>query len=279
MSINKDIKISINRERINGFVAFDTLDDYRLVSPEYTAAVIILLDNYLQDNQDRHFDLNLLIPENIGAISDKLKYSQYLVHQNYLLLKPDKLLSYNEALFLLLGLNTEALNQSFLDGFTLFKNTPSKDSFEYSFYLTLQNEELSKSMFLRSDGSITSNDLHILANNSNFFVTQDERINKRRLDKGFSKKLHTILSNQNLITGDCSSIWIWVAKRNMLAYLGKELKKRKIITQGHCHVELSYYIQDPAGPEVKKTLSEHSDEDISSKSKDIINKIINDVIQ
>ena len=187
MSINKDIKISINRERINGFVAFDTLDDYRLVSPEYTAAVIILLDNYLQDNQDRHFDLNLLIPENIVAISDKLKYSQYLVHQNYLLLKPDKLLSYNEALFLLLGLNTEALNQSFLDGFTLFKNTPSKDSFEYSFYLTLQNEELSKSMFLRSDGSITSNDLHILANNSNFFVTQDERINKRRLDKGFSK--------------------------------------------------------------------------------------------
>lgn len=279
MSIKKNIKVSINKDKINGSVTFDTLDDYRLVDPEYTAAVIILLDSYLQENKNKYFDTNLLIPENIGVISDKLKYSQHLVDKNYLLLKPNKLLSYDEALFILLGLNTEALHEVLPDNFTLFKNKPSRNSIEYSFYITLQNEELGKSMFLRSDGSITSNDLNMLAGYSNFFTKQDDRIDKRNLNKVVLKKLHDILLQKGFISGDYDSIWIWKTNRNRLSYLGKELKKRHIIPKGECHVELSYYIEDPASKEVKKPLSSYSYNEISTKSIKIIDEIIDEVIQ
>jgi len=279
MSIKKNIKVSINKDKINGSVTFDTLDDYRLVNPEYTAAVIILLDSYLQENKNKYFDTNLLIPENIGVISDKLKYSQHLVDKNYLLLKPNKLLSYDEALFILLGLNTEALHEVLPDNFTLFKNKPSRNSIEYSFYITLQNEELGKSMFLRSDGYITSNDLNMLAGYSNFFAKQDDRIDKRNLNKVVLKKLHDVLLQKGFISGDYGSIWIWKTNRNRLSYLGKELKKRHVIPKGECHVELSYYIEDPASKEVKKPLSSYSYNEMSAKSIKIIDEIIDEVIQ
>jgi hypothetical protein len=250
-----------------------------LVIPEQTAAVILLLRNYFKNNKNINFDLDLLIPENIGVISDRLKYSQHLVNRNYLLLKPNKLLSYDEALFLLLGLNTEALHGTLPDKFTLFKSKPSKNSLEYCFYITLQNEELSKSMFLRPDGSITSNELHIVANNSNFFTSPDERINRRGLNNVALKKLYDILIKKGFITGDYDNIWIWETHRNKLAYLAKQLKIKHIINKGDCHIELSYYIEDPAGPEVTKTLAGHSSTDMSPKSKEIIDEIINDIIR
>jgi hypothetical protein len=279
MSINKNQEIILDRSKIKGSVIFDTLDTHRLVIPEQTVAVILLLRNYFKKNKSGYFDLNLLIPENIGVISNELKYSQYLVNRNYSLLKPYKLISYDEALFLLLGLNTEALHSGLPGNFTLFKNKPPKDSLEYSFYITLQNKELSESMFLRSDGSITSNDLNTLANNNNFFTKLDERINKRNLNKITLEKLHNILTQKGFIAGDYDNIWIWKTYRNRLAYLAKKLKMKHVITKADCHIELSYYIEDSAGPEVKKPLSDHSDKDMSPKSIKIIDEIIDEIIR
>jgi len=279
MSIRKNIDITLNLETINGSVVFDTLDEYRLVNPKQTTAVIILLQKYLDKNNIKNFDLNVLIPENIGKISNNLRYSQFLVKDNYLLLGANKLLTYDEALFLLLGLNTRALHENLPKEFTLYKKNPGINSFEYAFCTTLQNKELSKSMFLNPDGSITSNNLNILANNCNFFTKQDQRISKRSLDEGILRNLHSILKRHKFIKGEFESVWIWKTHRNKLAYLSKELKKRKVIAKGNCHIELSYYIEDPSGTEVKKSLSDHSDTDISKKSKEIINEIINEAIQ
>jgi hypothetical protein len=267
---NKDIKITINREKIKGSVIFDTLDNYRKVNPEQTAAVILLLKEHFKHNKSECFDLNLLIPENMGAVSDTLKYSQFLVKENYSLLKSNKLISYDKALFLLLGLNTGALNDILPSNFTLFKNKPSRNSIEYSFYITLQNKELQDSIFVHSDGMISTNNLVTLANNNNFFTQIDDRISNRNLEADISKKLYKLLKEDELITGDYSGIWKWKSERNKLAYLAKGLGQKRILGN-NCHKELSNYIEE-SNPNTNKPLKNISE--ISPKSVKLINDII-----
>jgi len=112
------------------------------------------------------FRLGLLVSENIQ--DDGLT-----VHDNYKLLRPNHIISYDQALFLLLGLNALTFDKHPIwYGFTLHKKDLHMNDIDYLervFYDTPQNIELKHSDRL-VDGKIQSEDLIILAKDNDFFT-------------------------------------------------------------------------------------------------------------
>ncbi len=118
---------------------------------------------------------NALIPENrgtIGGVNLDLDCFHF-VKLNDELLNPNKLLTHNQALFLLLGLNAIALENELAD-FPTFTDTRPKGryaQFDFIFWDTPQNKALQQSAFFRDDGKITSENLLKLAEEYGFFTT------------------------------------------------------------------------------------------------------------
>lgn len=269
--IRKDVIVEINNKLVSGSVLFHTLDSKRLVSPKFTGAIVLLIKQYLNNRPKIIFDYNLLIPENIGVISKREMYSQFLVDKNYRLLKLGKLLSYEEALFILLGLNTEVLQrESPFKDIKLFNVKPETDSLENIFCSTLQHDELSRSVSIKN-GSIASDDLILIALYNNFFKTEDERITSRTLDENTTIRLYLALQETGYIDGAIDEMWKWTTNRNKLASLARQLKQLRLIGKD-CHSILANYIEDP-NPTAKKSLSNLPDTDISHKSEKEVQKI------
>jgi len=176
-----------------------------------------------------------LIPENRGVIGGTdLEVDRFhFVKLNDALLDPNKLLTYNQALFLLLGLNAIALDNELADfpEYTTFtgKRPFGRDSqFDSIFWDTPQNQALKTSAFV-VDGKITSENLEKLADANDFFVKPDERIQNRNIDESTMRKLHKLLIESGFIDGKFNEIWQWKADRNQLTYLAKKLKQKRII--------------------------------------------------
>jgi hypothetical protein len=101
-------------------------------------------------------------------------------------------------------------------------------------YKTPQNQALKNSDFVEN-GKITSKDLIKLADNHNFFnkeylaalikkpKTGLKTTENRNLSEDFAKKLHQILTNYGLISGDFDDMWTWEKAQNALAYLSDNL--------------------------------------------------------
>jgi len=112
-----------------------------------------------------------LIPENsaiheIGFTADFTK--QHFVKLNDKLLEPNKLLTYNQALFLLLGLNAIELGKGIKD-FPVLDGDKPNEPIEGFFWETLQNQALKSSAFV-VNGKITSENLLKLAKDNGFFI-------------------------------------------------------------------------------------------------------------
>ena len=285
-------------------VLFKVIDDRRKVSIETTGALICEIrdqiklhservmsyteEEYSQDKEYFKQYLNkweywliFLIPENrlISANEQNENYTkQQIVKLNYRLLEHNKLLTYNQALFLLLGLNAIELGNN-------ITNFPSMDGeipdipgspIEYYFWSTKQNQELKTSAYVEN-GKITSEDLIKLAEEHGFFIQKDSRIAKRHLDKNVSNKIYNVLISHNYITGDYDDIWTWNKSiaRNKLAYLARRLKQKRVLGD-QCHKELSNYIPDP-NPSTKKPLK--NIKEISPKAIKIIDSIVDEIIK
>ena len=193
MPILNDVPIVINRESISGTVYFDTLDDDRLVSATISAAIFLMIKERIKENEDVFFNFDLLLPENIGVISPSLKYSQFVVDKNYRLLKPDNILSFEEALFLLLGLNTEAIKSKSGKKFQLLGSELSSNTIEKVFLSTPIYEVLSRSRFVKG-GEILSNDLVAISKQFKF-------INQSRLNCIINPKHSKIQVEKDIETG------------------------------------------------------------------------------
>jgi len=172
MSIKKDESISISNNLISGVVIFDTLSDSRLVDPLDTATVILLINKWMSGNlnYEYEFNVNHLIPENIIEGDRIDKYSEYYVHNSYELLKPNLNLNFNEALFILLGLDVYRLALAPFHNIKLEEYQPTSDGFslESRFFITKQYTELHRSEYL-NNGKISSKNLIRLAKEFNFF--------------------------------------------------------------------------------------------------------------
>jgi len=286
-------------------VLFKVIDDRRKVSIETTGSLICEIKEKIKlyskkvppDTKDQKYFQNeeyakqylnkweywsiFLIPENRVSAKDKLNNDctkQEIVKLNYKLLEPNKLLTYNQALFLLLGLNAIELGNNItnfpvLDG--EIPNIPGSP-IEYYFWSTKQNQELKTSAYVKNR-KITSEDLIKLADKHDFFIKKDSRIIKRHLNKKISKKIYKVLTSHNYITGCYDDMWEWnkSIERNKLSYLATRLKQKRILGN-HCHKELSNYIPDPK-PNSKKPLKNITE--ISSKAKKIIDDIVDEIIR
>lgn len=212
--------------------------------------------------------LGYLIPENralseIDFTADFKK--QHFVKLNYKLLEDNNLLSYNQALFLLLGLNAIELDDNITDFPVLNGTRPSKPIESY-FWYTDQNQALKHSAFV-VDGKITSENLVILATKeNNFFTKYNNYLASRTIDEATMKKLNKLLKDNNFITGEFNELWQWKADRGQLAYLARCLEIKKILPK-NCHKELANYIQDSS--KAKKQLKDVED----PKSQQNINPI------
>jgi len=306
MIIKKDYELELINKKTGGScrVLFKVIDDRRKVSIETTGTLICEIrdqiklhskrvmsyteEEYSQDKEYFKQYLNkweywliFLIPENrlISANEQNENYTkQQIVKLNYRLLEHNKLLTYNQALFLLLGLNAIELGNN-------ITNFPSMDGeipdipgnpIEYYFWSTKQNQELKTSAYVEN-GKITSEDLIKLAEEHGFFIQKDSRIAKRHLDKNVSNKIYNVLISHNYITGDYDDIWTWNKSiaRNKLAYLARRLKQKRVLGD-QCHKELSNYIPDP-NPSTKKPLK--NIKEISPKAIKIIDSIVDEIIK
>lgn len=193
MTIKKDVDITIDEEVISGTVHFDILDDNRLVKPIVTALIVLSIREWLKKLQKcSSGDYELwkwrclaIIPENEGDVREELKYSDTIVNENYRLLNPNNWLTFDQALFILLGLNAVDFTPSTWGKFTIYQYEPLFDEseeslFEYIFYRTPHFKYLSRSCFVK-DGMITSDNLITLALQEELFTQDgvDYILNKR----------------------------------------------------------------------------------------------------
>jgi hypothetical protein len=305
MIIKKDWYLRLTNKRTNKIckVLIRVIDDSRKVNIETTGSLICEIKDWIKvyskkipsDTQEQqHFQnqeyakkylnkweywLYFLIPENRATTEDELSNDytkQQIVQLNYKLLDSNKLLTYNQALFLLLGLNAVELGNNITNFPSLDGEMPriTRNPIEYYFWSTKQNQELKTSAYVQN-GKITSEDLEKLANEYNFFIQKDNRIIKRHLDEKISKKIYDVLTDHYFITGDYDNMWIWNKStgRNKLSYFAKRLKQERILGN-NCHIELSNYILDPS-PDTKKPLRNLAD--ISTNSQNLINDIVNKI--
>jgi len=176
-------KVDVNRvvdKSITGFVIYD-IDRW---IKSYNEKI---LPNFSYINEDapknkalkayiRSLEHNrgALIPENISSMA-----VESYIKRNYSLLKPNKVLTYNQALFTILGLNIVELDYSLRELPVLNGARPegSNKILENAFWGTPQNFEL-KSCAYFDNGLITSEDLIKFATEDNDFFSDNWRKNK-----------------------------------------------------------------------------------------------------
>ena len=171
---------------------FEYINDNRKVGIDTTGEIICKIKrwlNFFSKNKSKYIqDWNnylklYLIADGINPYIDE---GQYYVKKNYELLKDNKTLSYNEALFLLLGLNAHELGRAIKNFPVLDGDEPISKPFEMEFWRTDQNQALKQSSFV-VDGKITSEDLDKLANENGFF-TKLKSINLKTIQKNKNKE-------------------------------------------------------------------------------------------
>ena len=173
---------------------FEYVDENRLVDINITGEIICKikkrLDFYSKSTNENikkylsdwnRWLKSYIVPDGID-ISFTSTTFQHFVKLNYELLKPNKVLTHNEALFLILGLNAHELGRG-------IKNFPKLDCAEEPFHLaelelwrTEQNKALKESAYF-TDGKITSEDLVILATKENSFFTELKTIDGKPAKK------------------------------------------------------------------------------------------------
>jgi len=171
VAIKKDVKVEINFPHIKGEVLFDTLSDSRLVKAAISAHTVLVIEEWLNQKTEYVFNRHQLIPENVKEYEELQKYSQFYVNSCSELLKPDTLLTFNEALFLLLGLNPSELIFPPFNKLDFTDYSPPLDfpsSLECVFFTLKHYQVLKRSAFIKN-GTITSENLLILADANNFF--------------------------------------------------------------------------------------------------------------
>jgi len=172
---------------------FEYVDDNRKVDINTTGAFICKIKkwlNFFSKNKSKYLqDWNNYFKYHLIAdgINPHIDEGQYYVKQNYQLLKPNRILTYNQALFLLLGLNAHELGRAIKDFPVLNGDEPIAKPFELEFWRTKQNQELKQSSFI-VDGKITSENLKELADDNGFF-TKLKSTNLKTVQKDKNKEI------------------------------------------------------------------------------------------
>jgi hypothetical protein len=193
--------MTLERDIIIKSVYFDTLDEFRLVNPITTAYIVLSIKKWADANLDYPFDINSIIPENIGKDDNLNRYSEYYVNSSYALLKHNLVLTFNEALFILLGLYPYNSALPPFHDLNLINYDPFSHGLSLGsvFFITRHFEVLKRSPFLRHDGRILSEDLIELAKLEGFFnEVALQALNTNEIDN--DKRKESTKKTQQLIT-------------------------------------------------------------------------------
>jgi hypothetical protein len=186
-----------NEERI----LFFNVDKNRVVPKEVTSHVVLEVlkqvsfysENTLpcikdsNPNDSRYMTMKAYI-DNLrwlcrnGLIPESRANENTTVRRNYSFLRPNKVLTHNQALFTLLGLNTLRLDQSLHGMETLNSSKPKGQHMglsllEDAIWDTPQNFELRSCSYFEN-GKITSEKLEIFATKDNIFFSDNWKMNK-----------------------------------------------------------------------------------------------------
>lgn len=190
---------------------FECVDDDRKVAIEITGELICKIKKWLDffsNNKSDYFqNWNTRLKFHLIAdgINPQIEEGQHYVTLNYKMLAPNKSLTYNEALFLLLGLNARQLGVNIRDFPVLDGDCPVAQPIEMEFWRTPQNQALKSSAFM-VNRKITSENLELLAlsDENNFFTAENGNLNKSK------KPRQSTIENQKKIDK--------IAKQVMLDY-------------------------------------------------------------
>jgi len=209
---------------------FEFVDDNRKVDIKTTGALICKIKRWLDFSpKTKNEKLKAykakwntylkfhLIPD---GINPQIDAGQYFVKLNYKLLEPNKLLDYNVALFLLLGLNAWSLGRRIKD-FPVLDGDEPAGFFELEFWKTPQNEALRVSAFVVGR-KITSENLKTLAEANGFF-REAAPANNLKVEKGFIKEMTT---NENPTERDKR---VKIVKDVLILYLEKRGKPISVL--------------------------------------------------
>ena len=191
MTLERDIIIKSNDPFGRGEVIFDTLCEFRLVNPKTTAYIALAIQKWADDNLHYPFDINSLIPENIAKDDNLNRYSEFYVNSGYALLKHNSVLTFNEALFILLGLDPFNSALPLFHDLDLINYNPFSDglTLESVFYRTRHCSALKRSVFVSKDGKINSENLIILANaEENMFFQKNSLKNIFKQKRKYTNK-------------------------------------------------------------------------------------------
>jgi len=161
-NINVDELPQPRHEDIDGRVdTIGLVNKYRLVDVRRTATIVFRLKSFLDENGYGN-NWEILIPEN----------SKHSVQNNNRLLRPNKLLSLNEAVFLLLGLDATSLVLPPFQNMKLANCKKTQDSIKTIRDIlcsTIEYQELIRNNFNLNNEKILSDDLIEFAVDEGFF--------------------------------------------------------------------------------------------------------------
>ena len=239
MALEKDKTIKSTYHFGKGEVVFDTVNEFRLVSPETTAGIALAIQKWADANLPYPFDINSLIPENVVERGSIQKYSEFYVESSYKLLKPKKNLNFGEALFILLGLDPYELALPPFHNFNPEKYQPFNDglSLESVFFITKQYQTLLKSTYL-INRKISSENLIKLAKVECFFneealhlLSHHDSDNYYKINN--DKRKESTIKNQKIITTIAKTIIKndqEIKKQILASDINKKLKEEHGIT-------------------------------------------------
>jgi hypothetical protein len=274
-NIDIDYKFSITTP-IQEDIYLKTLKRDRPIPIERTLGIVIRLKSKLE-HYKKYFPTNIafnsqwnmiieyLIPENV-ILDINNPYSQRFIQNNNNLLD-NKILTFNQAYFLYLGLNALYLteNTTYAKKIPNLYNQHQGENHFLDEFLLDEGYLKIRGLAFNTIGDIKGKELMEWMVGNGFLIVDKEFLNPKT-----KEKLYKELTNNNLITGELNEKWQWIGERNKLPYLAKQLRQKRILGD-NCHKELSIYILD-TNPDIKKPLK--NIENPAEKAKNIIDDIV-----
>jgi hypothetical protein len=194
---------------------------------------------------------------------------------NFDLLDEDGL-NYNEALFVLLGFDTNLLNSlqhpSFYN-FTMlgFNRMQADNSYIENWLFDHSNEvqKLGREVQFQHK-VIDTKKLIKWAKTKSLLID----LGKRVLSDGMGKLLYMELINNHLIDGDIEfkKLWQWLGQKNQKTYLARQLRIYGLLNE-KCHIELEAYI------EISGTKSQSDIQDPAARNKVVIDDVVKTLLE
>ena len=237
-------------------VTFKTIDTHRKVPPNVTVNIICQIRHFLSiyenfsGKKKEYFQfwshtLGSLIPENITPMGYEFE-EQYYVKKNEELLKPNQVIPYNKALFVLLGLNATEIDFSLRHMPPLCQHAPNDvGPIEMLLWESEQNQAIKnlQSIVMRPrtgsenvyDAFIDSNEVLRVAKTQHLYDAKKQQNNRMERESTTSKRVLIEKLYQEIVNEKPS-----LNKSGIASIISERLKKEHRINLSEATIRRDY---------------------------------------